>query len=115
MRIGSSKYEKARVPCLEKERKGTRAQSFAAEAEAPCGSGDHFFGGVVVVEDVDVVDVVEVVAGAAEVSVGAAVEVVDVEVVEVVVDGSVAGLLSLPPHAIARAASAERTMSFFMI
>jgi hypothetical protein len=43
------------------------------------------------------------------------VEGVDGVVVPLVEVGSVAGLLSPPPHAIARAASAERTMSFFMI
>lgn len=60
---------------------------------------------------------VSVVAGAADVSVlaGAAVEVVaGVELVLLVVDGSPAGLLSLPPQA-ARTAMAERTRSFFII
>ena len=87
-----------------------------AAAGRTCGSGDHFFGAAVPVVDGAAVLVeagaVPVDDGVADVS-----EVDGVDGVEVVFvdDGSVAGLLSLPPHAIARAASAERTMSFFMI
>lgn len=80
----------------------------------------HFFGVVVVV--VDEVDVVVGAGvadeGAADVSVAAGVAVlgvdVVVDVVVLLVDvGSVAGLLSEPPHA-TRAANAEITRSLFM-
>ena len=57
---------------------------------------------------------VEGVAGVAEVSEVDGVDGLDGVVVPLVEVESVAGLLSPPPHAIARAASAERTMSFFM-
>ena len=58
-----------------------------------------------------------VVPGAADVSVVAGAAVVasaGVELVLLVVDGSPAGLLSLPPQA-ARTAMAERTRSFFIV
>jgi hypothetical protein len=70
----------------------------------------HFAGGVVPgVAGASPVDGVAGVPGVSDV------EGVDGVVVPLVEVGSVAGLLSPPPHAIARAASAERTMSFFMI
>jgi hypothetical protein len=97
-------------------RKGTRAQSRRQNARASCGSGDHFFGaGVEPVLGVAGVAPVEGVAGVADVSEVDGVDEDDGVAVPLVEVGSVAGLLSPPPHAIARAASAERTMSFFRI
>ena len=82
------------------------AEACGARPDA-CGSGDHFFGAAElagVAEPVDGVDGIDV----------SPVEGVDGVAEPLVAVGSVAGLL-LSPHAIARAASAERTMSFFMI
>jgi|SRR6185295_8249372 len=70
----------------------------------------YFFAGVAGVEPVDGVAGVAPVPGAAGVSVD------DVEGVDALVDeGSVAGFLSSPPHAIMRAARAVRTRSCFII
>jgi hypothetical protein len=109
-----AKYEKARVPST---RKGTRAQSLPGARLDRRAAEDHFFGGVAGVAPVDGVAGVAPVDGVEGVPVA---DVSDVEgddgvAVPLVEVGSVAGLLSPPPHAIARAASAERTMSFFMI
>lgn len=76
---------------------------------------DHFFGGVGDGEDVAVVVVVVELLPAGVAIVSVVVDDDEVDGVPLVEVGSVAGLLSPPPHAIARAASAERTMSFFMI
>ena len=94
MRMADSRYEKARVPST---RKGTRAHR-QNEVLRPDGL-DHFVGAELLDGMAEPVDGVDGVDGIAEPEVAV---------------GSVAGLL-LSPHATARAASAERTMSFFMI